>query len=99
MRAIHKPGFRYVKAGVMLMDLRERCVVQGSLFDAAPTDRDLRRERLMGVLDRANGKWGRGTMGVGSAGVKQQRGWAMSRANLSPCYTTRWDELREVLAD
>jgi len=23
----------------------------------------------------------------------------MSRANLSPCYTTRWDELREVLAD
>lgn len=99
MRAIHKPGFRYVKAGVMLMDLRERGVVQGSLFDAAYAERDLRRKKLMGVLDRANGKWGRGTMGVGSAGVKDQSGWAMSRANLSPRYTTRWDELREVRAD
>lgn len=99
MRAIYKPGFRYVKAGVMLMDLRERGVVQGSLFNSISPERDLRRETLMGVLDRANGKWGRGTMGVGSAGVKNQSGWAMSRENLSPCYTTRWDELREVLAD
>jgi DNA polymerase V len=35
-------------------------------------------------------------MGIGSAGVKDQRGWAMSRENLSPCYTTRWEDLRVV---
>jgi DNA polymerase V len=96
LRVIYKPGYRYVKAGCMLMDLRERGIVQGSLFDVAPIEQDKRRETLMGVLDKANGKWGRGTMGIGSAGVKDQRGWAMSRENLSPCYTTRWEDLRVV---
>jgi DNA polymerase V len=96
LRAIYKPGFRYVKAGCMLMELGDRGVVQGSLFDAPPPARDVRREKLMGVLDKANNKWGRGTMGIGSAGVKQQRGWSMLRENLSPAYTTRWDELCAV---
>jgi DNA polymerase V len=80
----------------MLMELGDRGVVQGSLFDAPPPARDVRREKLMGVLDKANNKWGRGTMGIGSAGVKQQRGWSMLRENLSPAYTTRWDELCAV---
>jgi len=98
LRAIYKPGYRYVKAGVMLMELGERGIGQGSLFDALPPARDLRREKLMGVLDKANTKWGRGTMGIGSAGVKEQKGWAMLRENLSPAYTTRWDQLRRVQA-
>jgi DNA polymerase V len=46
----------------MLMELGERGVVQGSLFDAPPPAQDLRREKLMGVLDKANGKWGRGSL-------------------------------------
>lgn len=96
LRSIYRPGFRYVKAGVMLMDLRERSVVQGSLFDAAPPEHDLRRATLMGVLDRANSKWGRNTLGIGSAGLQGDRAWTMQRSNLSPCYTTRWDEVRSV---
>jgi DNA polymerase V len=36
LRAIYKPGYRYVKAGCMLMDLREREIMQGALFDIAP---------------------------------------------------------------
>lgn len=70
--------------------------MQGSLFDALPPEEDLRREKLMGVLDKANSKWGRGTLGIGSAGVKGARTWTMQRGMLSPCYTTRWDELRTV---
>lgn len=96
LRAIYKPGFRYVKAGCMLMDLCDKGVMQDSLFDGPPPARNLRREKLMGVLDKANGKWGRGTMGVGSAGVRHQKGWAMLRGNLSPAYTTRWEALRVV---
>lgn len=96
MRLIYKPGYRYVKAGVMLDDLRERGVVQGSLFNTAPPEEDLRRETLMRVLDRANAKWGRGTLGIGSAGVKGERDWTMRREMLSPRYTTCWDELRVV---
>lgn len=94
LRAVFKAGYRYVKAGVMLDDLRPRGLQQGSLFDTQPPAQDLRREKLMGVLDKANGKWGRGSIGVGV--VKDQKGWAMNRDALSPRYTTCWDELRVV---
>jgi DNA polymerase V len=94
LRAVFKGGYRYVKAGVMLDDLRPKGIGQGSLFDAQPAAQDLRRERLMGVLDKANEKWGRGSIGVGV--IKDQKDWAMKRGLLSPRYTTCWQELREV---
>jgi DNA polymerase V len=96
LRALFRPGYRYVKAGVMLDDLRPRGLAQGSLFDAVSEEQDQRRERLMTLMDQANQKWGRGTMGVGSAGVKAKRAWSMERGMLSPCYTTNWHELRAV---
>ena len=92
LRRIYRTGFRYVKAGVMLLEIRERGVHQGSLFDATPA-LDERRARLMAVLDRAAQKWGRGTIAPGSAGLAEGRRWAMKRGNMTPAYTTRWDEL------
>jgi DNA polymerase V len=50
----------------------------------------------MNALDRTNSKWGRGTMGIGNAGVKGHRNWTMNRGMLSPCYITIWEELRTV---
>lgn len=35
-------------------------------------------------------------MGIGHAGIKGGRRWTMHRQNLSPRYTTCWDELRAV---
>jgi DNA polymerase V len=96
LRSIYKPGFRYVKAGVMLLDIQEHGIKQGQLFGAAPPEQDARRARLMQTLDKANTKWGRGSMGIGHAGIKGERRWAMQRQNLSPRYTTCWDELRTV---
>jgi len=95
LKAMFRP-FRFVKAGVMLDDIGPRGVVQGSLFDALPPEQDLRREKLMATLDKANAKWGRGTLGIGSAGVKGDREWSMQRGLLSPRYTTQWHELREI---
>jgi DNA polymerase V len=90
MRRIFRAGYRYVKAGVMLLDLRARSIVQGSLFDASP-EFDERRTRLMAVLDRASTKWGRGVLAPGSAGMTAR--WAMKREYMTPAYTTRWAEL------
>ncbi|WP_426269249.1 DUF4113 domain-containing protein [Dyella kyungheensis] len=42
------------------------------------------------------GKSGRGSIGIGSAGVKGERDWSMQRGMLSPRYTTQRDELRIV---
>jgi hypothetical protein len=82
LRRIHRVGFRYVKAGVMLLDLRDRAVQQGSLFDATPAF-DEKRARLMSVLDRATQKWGRGTIAPGSAGLAEERRWAMTRGSMT----------------
>ena len=97
LRRIHRAGFRYVKAGVMLLEIRDRAIQQGSLFDAAPAF-DERRARLMGVLDRAAQKWGCGTIAPGSAGMAEGRRWAMKRGNMTSAYTTRWNELVRVRA-
>jgi DNA polymerase V len=94
MRRIFRAGYRYVKAGVMLMDLRARPIVQGSLFDVS-AEFDERRARLMAVLDRATAKWGRGVLAPGSAGMTTR--WAMKRERMTPAYTTRWDELARVM--
>ena len=68
----------------MLDAIRPKELAQGSLFDALSPEQDLKREKLIGVLDKANTKWGRGTMGIGSAGVRAPREWAMQRGMLSP---------------
>ncbi len=96
LRSIWRDNHRYVKAGVMLDDLRPRTHAQGTLFDAPPPERDHRRERLMTILDQANHRWGRGSLDIGHAGVQTDRRWRMQRGMMSPLYTTCWDEVLRV---
>jgi DNA polymerase V len=50
----------------------------------------------MEVLDSANRKFGPGTMGFASSGWKKKATWGMKQENLSPAYTSRWDQLLKV---
>jgi DNA polymerase V len=93
LRAIYRPGFRYVKSGVMLLDLSDKTMQQGDLFASAMQPINPRRELLLATVDRANNRWGRQTIGLGSSGLQLSPAWAMQRSNLSPAYTTRWAEL------
>ncbi|MDN5863661.1 MAG: Y-family DNA polymerase [Gammaproteobacteria bacterium] len=93
MRRIFRPGCRYWKSGVMLLDLIPRGSEQRLLFDAPLPETEARRHRAMQTLDAVNGKWGRGTLGLGSAGLRGPRHWSMKRELLSPRYTTSWREL------
>lgn len=95
-KGIFKPEYRYAKSGVMLMDLRMRDVQQGQLFDTCLPVADARRERLLATMDRANGRWGHGTLAIGSTGVKRPHAWEMKRGHVTPAYTTRWAELAKV---
>lgn len=57
------------------------------------------RERLMVVLDQVNGRYGRGTMLLASAGLAgASRYWIMKQERMTPNYTTRWSELALVKA-
>ncbi len=96
LRRIYRPGFRYVKAGVMLNDLQPGAVQQLPLFEGesvghSPTTQAGARAKLMDVVDRVNRGVGRGTLQLASAGIRNT--WAMKREQMSPAYTTRWEEL------
>jgi len=92
LRSIYRDGYAYKKAGVELMDLSPGDMLQGDLFAAI----DPRSAKLMSVLDTANSKFGKGTMGFGSSGWREKPLWGMRQENLSPSYTTRWDQLLRV---
>ncbi|RMO19023.1 Ultraviolet light resistance protein RulB [Pseudomonas cichorii] len=85
---IFRPGFRYSKAEVLLIDLRQPGEFTDDLFtQVQPATSD----KVMGVLDQINGRWGRGTLRAASVPVAPD--WGMRRELLSRSYTTRLDEL------
>ena len=91
IRSIFQPGFKFSKAGVMLLDLQDAGTEQREL-DLDP-GRD-ERSRLMTAMDSINGKYGRGAMTLASAGTAgPSRSWVMKQDLKTPDYTTRWTDL------
>uniref|UniRef100_UPI001300B4C2 DUF4113 domain-containing protein n=1 Tax=Pseudomonas huaxiensis TaxID=2213017 RepID=UPI001300B4C2 len=90
---VFRPGFRYSKAEVLLMDLCQRGQFTDDLFAAS---QPVQAERVMQVLDRINGRWGRGALRP--AGVPAAPDWGMRREIKSCSYTTRLDQLWTVYA-
>jgi DNA polymerase V len=99
LRSIHRPGHRYLKAGVMLVDLQAqgRDPTTPDLFaaddaDDAPAARD--RSALMGAIDALNQRFGRDTVSVAAAARRAGLSAHASRQERrSPRYTTRLDEI------
>lgn len=95
LRRIYRPGFGYHKAGVTLMNILPRANQQFSLF-VPSSIASSRSEKLMGVLDGINQRYGRGALRIAAEGVEKT--WQMRRGNLSPSYTTDWSGLAVVKA-
>jgi len=99
LRGIYKPNYRYIKAGVMLNDIRPASIRQLSLLDEnapVPTATTGNRAKLMALIDRVNRIQGKGTLQLAAAGI--QNVWAMKRDHITPAYTTRWNEVPLVRA-
>jgi DNA polymerase V len=90
---LFRPGFKYSKAEVLLMDLRQPGEFNDDLFAQS---QPVAAGKVMGVLDEINGRWGRGTLRAASVPAEPE--WAMRRELMSRSYTTRLDELWRVLA-
>lgn len=89
VRHIYRPGHRYAKAGVMLMDLQSADTEQLSL--ELGTEEPEARTRLMQALDNINGKWGRGTLHLASGGTAgKHRAWEMKQERKTAGFTTDW---------
>lgn len=91
MRFMYVPGYRFIKAGVILVDLQPASVLQREL-DLEPGDepevpRD--RSKLMVAMDAINGRFGKGTVHSGATGkTGPQRAWGMKQERRTPRYTT-----------
>ncbi|MBC3436045.1 translesion error-prone DNA polymerase V subunit UmuC [Pseudomonas sp. BW16M2] len=88
---VYRSGFRYSKAEVLLMDLRQPGEFSDDLFAVT---QPAACDRLMSMLDEINGKYGRGMMRTAS--VPDTPDWGMRREMMSRSYTTRIDQLWRV---
>jgi DNA polymerase V len=97
LRAIYRSGFKYAKAGVMLLDLLPDNVQQRELDLEDDDAKD--RGKLMSALDALNQRYGRGTVLMASAGVAGDiRLWSMKQNRRTPGYTTCWNDMPVVRA-
>ncbi|MDR1274908.1 MAG: Y-family DNA polymerase [Candidatus Accumulibacter sp.] len=88
---IFRPGMKYKKAGVVLLELTNANAHTGDFFN--PGD-SARSRALMRTIDSINARYG--GEAVKSAAELVGTKWHTRRDHLSPCYTTRWDELRQI---
>jgi DNA polymerase V len=108
LRCIYRKGYRYAKAGVMLVELQSQCLQQFELdWDAQDAELPISgtvhlvnavlprdRTQLMTAMDEVNRRYGRGSLQLASAGVgAAPRSWSMKQERKTPRYTTEWDEM------
>lgn len=85
---LFRSGFKYSKAEVLLMDLRQPGEFTDDLFTYS---QPAAVAKVMGVLDEINGRWGRGTLRAAS--VPADPHWSMRRDLMSQSFTTKLDQL------
>jgi DNA polymerase V len=91
---IYRPGYNFMKAGVMVLDIIPDDQVQHGMFDQRDRDKD---KRLSRAVDSVNMWLGRDFVRYAIQG--KERTWKMRQANLSKCYTTRVNHVLTVKAN
>lgn len=90
---IHR-DVRYARAGIILTDLRP----SGAQHPLELFENSHEEKNIGPLLETLAASHGRGTVGLGVAGLKAGPDWTMKRNLLSPRYTTHWEELLQVKA-
>ncbi len=91
LKELFRKGYKYKKSGFIISDFVPENQIQSSLWD------DVHREKykdLMKIIDKVNQKIGPGKIKYAIQGNKKK--WKMRQEKLSPCYTTRWEDLLTV---
>lgn len=91
LEIIYKECYEFKKAGVIVMNIVPNNAVQQNLFDNI--DR-VKQNYIMDTLDMVNKKMGKNKVKFAVQGYQNKStSWQMDRNMLSPCYTTRWEDL------
>jgi len=91
LERVYRPGFKYSKAEVLLLNLCQPGEYTDDLFAVSQPSE---ATKVMAVLDKINGRWGRGTLRAAS--VPSNPDWGMRREMMSQSFTTRIDQLWTV---
>lgn len=87
LREIYQPGFKYHKAGIMLLDISPQTIKQHDIFVSG----DQKKDTLTNMVDQINQKLGKNKLFYCAEGIHKP--WQIKSCLRSPRYTTRWDEL------
>jgi DNA polymerase V len=87
LKAIYKKGYRYKKAGVIVMGLTPQNEKQLNMF----TTENPKHEALMKVMDQMNHSIGQKKIKLACQDLG--RTWKMNQERLSPRYTTKLNEI------
>jgi DNA polymerase V len=93
LREIYKSGYSYKRAGVWLSKISSNQSSQLGLFQNNNYEKE---KTLMQVMDAINAYWGRNTLKIASTGIQKKS--LYRQKNLSPRYTTCWNEIPVVKA-
>jgi DNA polymerase V len=88
---VFKPGYRYMKCGVIVLDIVPDNEVQLSLFMGAA---DGRKKKILEALDQVNKNFGKDMLRFAAQGYKKE--YKLKSAHLSKRYTTDINEVLEI---
>ena len=91
LKKIFKPTIFYKKSGVIVSGISSDDFVQGNLFETVDNSR---QKKISQLSDRINHRYGQDTLKLAVQGGNND--WKLRHDKLSPCYTTRWEELLKV---
>jgi DNA polymerase V len=89
LRKIYRNGYKYQKAGVILSKIVSNKEYQPDLFNNKGERR--KSSNLMAALDQINALMGKKILIIAAEGITQP--WKMRQNNMSPRYTTNWNDL------
>ncbi|MDD4993657.1 MAG: Y-family DNA polymerase [Paludibacter sp.] len=91
LKSIYKKGYRYKKGGVIVSEIVPERPLQGNLFDTK--DRE-KFNKVMTVMDNLNASYGKQKVKIAAQGF--DRKWKLKNEKLSPCYTTKMEDVLEI---
>lgn len=92
LRNIYRPGYEYKKCGIELSGIEPAQTFQQQ--DLLYPNQHNHRTKLMSAWDNITSRYGRNSIQLGSE--LQSNHWHMTRAQLSPCYTTQFLEILTI---
>lgn len=92
LKKIYRPGFRYKKVGVNLLQIVKRHEIQTDLF-AKPHKSE--SDTITRIMDDLNSRFGKNKIKLATVGNRENQ-WALIKEHRSPRFTTQWKELMAI---